>query len=125
MPEPAALQRLLAPYSGAVPSPRQRDDTDEIHDNPADHPSWCAVRHEAGSRHIGQEETWRPNGDQDSRLSLRLISSGVVDNSNGLVKLGVVDESLDGAPRAADIDLTASDVRELMRRLESAVQAGS
>ena len=122
MTDPTTLEQRLAPYSGAIPAPRHRIDSVEIHENPADHPGWCAVRHDAGTRHVGKEQAWRPNGDQDCRLSLRLVSSGVVASAATLVQIGVVDERVDGPPPIVDVALTAADVRELMRRLEAAVQ---
>ena len=122
MDDQTALEQRLSPYSGAVPSPRHRNEVVEIHEKPADHPAWCAVRHDSGTRHVGKEETWRPNGDQACRLSLRLVSSGVVANAATLVQIGVVDEHLDGPPQVVDVALTVADVREVMRRLEAAVQ---
>ena len=126
MDEPAALEQRLAPYSGAVPSPRHRGDAGEqLHDNPAEHPVWCAVRHESSTRHVGPEKAWRPHGNQHCRLSIRLVSSAVIPNAAPLVKLGILDENIDGQPRVADVDLTAADVRELVRWLEAAVRTGS
>jgi hypothetical protein len=122
MDDPTTLEQRLAPYSGAVPEPRHRIDPTDIHENPADHPRWCAVRHDSGTRHVGKEDAWRPNGDQACRLSLRLVSSGVVASAATLVQVGVVDEHVDGPPQVVDVALTAADVGELVRRLEAAVQ---